>query len=128
MNPSVLVSWGELIDKVTILEIKQERLTSEAALANVRHELAQLSGLAQQAASLHPEIARLKSELKHVNETLWQIEDEVRDKEAAKSFDAEFIRLARAVYHNNDARGRLKQEINILLKSSITEEKQYSRY
>ncbi|HEX3486218.1 MAG TPA: DUF6165 family protein [Micropepsaceae bacterium] len=128
MNPSVLVSWGELIDKVTILEIKQERLTSETALANVRHELAQLSGLAQQAASLHPEIARLKSELKNVNERLWQIEDEIRDKEAAKSFDAEFIRLARAVYHNNDARGRLKQEINILLKSSITEEKQYSRY
>lgn len=128
MNPSVPVSWGELLDKVTILEIKTQRLTSEAALVNVRHELAQLSTFAQQAEGLNPDIVRLKGELKQINEALWQIEDEVREKEAAKIFDAEFIRLARAVYHNNDARGRLKQQINQLLKSGLTEEKQYSRY
>jgi peptidoglycan hydrolase CwlO-like protein len=128
MNPSVPVSWGELLDKVTILEIKTQRLTSEAALANVRHELAQLSSFALQAESLNPDIARLKSELKQINETLWQIEDDIREKEATKIFDAEFVRLARAVYHNNDARGRLKQQINQLLKSGLTEEKQYSRY
>jgi hypothetical protein len=128
MTPSVPVSWGEMLDKVTILEIKAARLTSQAALANVRHELAQLSPFAAEAVSLNPDIARLKAELKQVNETLWKIEDDIREKEAAKSFDAEFIRLARAVYYNNDARGRLKQQINLALKSDITEEKQYSRY
>lgn len=128
MNPSVPVSWGELLDKVTILEIKSERLTSKAAAANVRHELEQLSSLAQQATALHPEIPRLKSELKKINETLWKVEDDIREKEAAKSFDAEFVELARAVYRTNDARGRLKQQINMLLKSAIAEEKQYSRY
>ena len=67
-------------------------------------------------------------ELKRVNETLWQIEDDIRAKEAAKAFDADFIALARAIYRNNDERGRLKQEINALLKSDVTEEKQYSQY
>jgi predicted nucleic acid-binding Zn-ribbon protein len=128
MIPSVPVSWGELLDKVTILEIKSERLTSQAALANVRRERDELSTLAQKAEDLHPEIARLRDGLKRVNETLWQIEDDIRVKEAASSFDAEFIRLARAVYHNNDQRGRLKQQINALLNSAIVEEKQYSRY
>ena len=128
MNPSVPVSWGELLDKITILEIKSERLTSEGALANVGHELAQLSSFAEKAQGLDPEIARLKNELKQINETLWQIEDDIRKKEAAKSFDAEFIRLAREVYRTNDARGRLKQQINALLKSALTEEKQYSQY
>jgi len=128
MTPSVPVSWGELIDKVTILEIKSERLASETALANVRRELAQLSPLAKEAESLHPKIASHKAELKRVNPTLWQIEDDIREKEAQQSFDADFIALARAVYHQNDRRGRLKQEINALAKSDITEEKQYSRY
>ena len=128
MNPSVPVSWGELLDKVTILEIKAQRLTSEAALANVRHELEQLSSFAQEAESLDPDIPGLKRELKQINQTLWQIEDDIREKEAAKTFDAEFVRLARAVYHNNDERGRLKQQINMKLKSGLTEEKQYSRY
>ena len=128
MNPSVPVSWGELLDKVTILEIKSERLTSEVALANVRHELEQLSAFAQNAKALHPEIPRLKAALKEINETLWKIEDDIREKEAAKCFDAEFVELARAVYRTNDARGRLKQQINVLLKSAITEEKQYSQY
>ena len=103
MNPSVPVSWGELLDKVTILEIKTERLKSESALKNVRHELAQLSPLTGKAEALHPDIVSLKAELKQINETLWQIEDDIREKEAPKSFDADFIALARAVYHNNDA-------------------------
>src|SRR5579885_2251484 len=128
MTPTVPVSWGELIDKVTILEIKAERLTSENALANVRHELKALSTFAGEAMAQNADVVRLKSELKRVNETLWQIEDDIRAKEAAKSFDDEFIRLARAVYHNNDERGRLKQQINALLKSQLNEEKQYSRY
>jgi len=128
MSPQVPVSWGELLDKITILEIKAERLSSDTARANVQRELAALRGSGDQAESLHPEIAALKLQLKQVNETLWQIEDDIREKEAQKSFDAGFIALARAVYQNNDERGRLKQRINALLKSDIAEEKQYSRY
>ena len=127
MNPSVPVSWGELIDKVTILEIKSERLTAETALQNVRQELAALRLFAEEAGR-NPEVAALKAELKRINETLWEIEDDIREKEAAKSFDDEFVRLARAVYHNNDERGRIKRKINVALKSDITEEKQYSAY
>lgn len=127
-NPSIPVSWGELIDKITILEIKSERLTSKPALENVRRELAKLAGIADAAESLEPKLAPLKAELKHVNETLWQIEDDIRAKEAERTFDQDFIALARAVYHNNDKRGVLKQQINALLKSDIVEEKQYSHY
>ena len=127
MNPSVPVSWGELIDKVTILEIKSERLKTEAALKNVRHELAVLRPFAEEAVR-NSEVAELKAELKRINETLWKIEDDIRDKEAAKSFDDEFVRLARAVYFTNDERGRVKQKINQTLKSDITEEKQYTAY
>jgi hypothetical protein len=127
MNPSVPVSWGELIDKVTILEIKSERLKTEAALKNVLHELAVLRPFADEALR-NAEVAALKAELKRINETLWKIEDDIRDKEAAKSFDGEFVRLARAVYYTNDERGRVKQKINQALKSDITEEKHYSAY
>jgi len=127
VNPSVPVSWGELIDKITILEIKSERLISETALQNVRQELAALRQSAGEAVR-NPEVAALKADLKRINETLWEIEDDIRAKEAAKSFDDEFVRLARAVYHNNDERGRVKRKINVALKSDITEEKQYSAY
>jgi septal ring factor EnvC (AmiA/AmiB activator) len=124
----VPISWGELIDKIAILEIKSERLTSKPALQNVRRELDRLAGIAGQAESLEPKLASLRAELKRVNETLWQIEDDIRAKEAQRIFDQDFIALARAVYHNNDKRGVLKQQINALLKSDIVEEKQYSRY
>jgi hypothetical protein len=127
-NPSIPISWGELIDKITILEIKAERLTSKPALKNVRRELSRLTGLAGEAESLEPKLTPLKEELKRVNETLWQIEDDIRAKEAERTFDSDFIALARAVYHNNDKRGQLKQQINALLKSDIVEEKQYSQY
>ncbi len=127
-NPTVAISWGELIDKVTILEIKTERLTSKPALENVRRELSKLAGIADAAQDLEPKLALLRGELKRVNETLWQIEDDIRAKEAARVFDQDFIALARAVYHNNDRRGVLKQQINALLKSDIVEEKQYSQY
>ena len=85
-------------------------------------------GIADTAQNLEPKLAPLKEELKRVNETLWQIEDDIRAKEAERIFDVDFIALARAVYHNNDKRGVLKQQINALLKSDITEEKQYSQY
>jgi uncharacterized protein DUF6165 len=128
VNPVVPVSWGELLDKVTILEIKSERLNDESARAKVGRELDRLSAIADEAMRVQPDVAGLKAVLKRVNETLWRIEDEIRACEAAKRFDAEFVRLARAVYQNNDERGRLKSEINRLLKSEIDEEKQYTKY
>jgi len=128
MIPSVPVSWGELIDKITILEIKAAQLSSESSRANVRRELDRLLAIWTPVERDHPEVARYKAALKHVNQTMWQIEDDIREKEAEKNFDDEFITLARAVYRTNDERARIKQEINVLLKSEITEEKQYSAY
>jgi hypothetical protein len=128
MNPIIPVSWGELIDKLTILEIKAERLVNATARANVERESSELARSGDAAAILNPGVIPLKAALKQINERLWSIEDEIRQKEARQEFDADFIRLARAVYTNNDERGRLKSEINLLLKSEITEEKQYAKY
>jgi hypothetical protein len=126
--PTIEVSWGELIDKITILEIKEQRLSSPAAVANVRNELAALAlGFAQ----LDPAPAALdglKRELKAINETLWDIENRTRAKEAAKTFDQEFIELTRSVYLNNDKRAGIKRRINELLNSGLIEEKQYTAY
>ncbi len=127
MSPMVPISWGELIDRVTILEIKAERLSDETARARVARELAALSDLGGPA-TLDPRVVTLKRALRAVNETLWRIEDEIRQKEARQQFDADFIRIARAIYQNNDERGRLKREINVLLQSDIGEEKQYTKY
>ncbi|HTJ01688.1 MAG TPA: DUF6165 family protein [Methylovirgula sp.] len=121
------VSAGELIDKITILEIKLARIEDAAKRANVRHEYERLSATA---ATL-PQGSQLKAltvALKEVNQSLWRIEDDIRDKERAQSFDAEFIALARAVYRTNDRRAALKREINALLQSDIVEEKSYAAY
>lgn len=128
MNPTVSISWGELIDRLTILEIKAERLSDDAARTRVARELAALSDMADSAAAREPRVLALKNALQEVNETLWSIEDEIRQKESRQQFDADFIRLARAIYQNNDQRGRLKREINLLLQSDIGEEKQYTKY
>ena len=126
--PTVQVSWGELIDKITILEIKEERLKSKEAAANVHRELAVLVKVVNNILSQRPDLACLKEQLRSVNATLWDIEDRIRAKEAAKSFDQQFIELARAVYINNDKRGDLKRQINALLNSELVEEKQYTPY
>ncbi len=125
--PTVEVSWGELVDKLTILEIKERRLSSPEAVANVRRELAALNKVLN---SLQPPagLNALKQGLTVVNEALWEIEDQIRAKEAASSFDREFIEIARSVYFNNDKRAALKREINMLLKSDLIEEKQYTAY
>lgn len=128
MIPSVPVSWGELADKITILEIKAELLSSQSARENVKHELVRLVAIWEPVERENRNAAGLKVALKHTNKTLWQIEDDVREKEAQKCFDDEFIALARAVYRNNDERARIKRQINTLLKSEIMEEKQYSAY
>lgn len=126
-TPMVPVSWGELLDKITILQIKQERLDDAAKRANVTAELAALTAVAGTAladAALAAPLAALKA----VNESLWVIEDRLRDKEAAGRFDADFIELARAVYFTNDRRAALKRDINRLLNSALVEEKSYRPY
>lgn len=123
--PDAPVSWGELIDKITILEIKAERLTAPAALANVQRELDALRAVEAQLAP-DPELARVKAELTRVNAALWDIEDDIREKEAAQDFGPGFIALARAVYRTNDERAALKREINRLTASELVEEKSYA--
>ena len=121
------ISWGELIDKITILEIKAVEIASEAALANVRKELALLNRLAGRELA-REDILKLKGDLGDVNAALWKIEDAIREKERLKTFDAEFIALARSVYQRNDERALIKRRINTLMASDIVEEKSYQSY
>ena len=117
----VPVSFGELLDKIAILQIKSERMSDEAKLVNVRNELSalELTWMAHPAAGHN--IVELRAQLKAVNERLWVIEDDIRIKEKAQEFDAEFIKLARSVYFENDDRARIKKDINLALGSSYVE-------
>ena len=128
MIPRVPVSWGEVIDKITILEIKVERLREPGPRENAGRELALLRDAFAEVVEPPAGVAALKAALGAVNRRLWEIEDDIRQKEASRSFDAAFIELARAVYRTNDERSRIKREINELLGSGIVEEKQYTRY
>ena len=127
-EPTIRISWGELMDRITILEIKLERLRSKESVVKVRKELIALLSIAKSALARRDDLAALKRKLKTVNGRLWEIEDKIRGKEAKKSFDEEFIELARSVYLNNDRRGELKRQINALLQSELGEEKQYTSY
>ncbi len=122
------VSYGELIDKITILEIKSRRILDEAKLANVRNELDLLNAIWANAAAAQTDIADARARLLAVNELLWDIEDRIRLKEKAQAFDQEFIELARAVYFRNDERAAFKREINLKLGSQLVEEKSYQDY
>ena len=124
--PLVPVSWGELLDKITILEIKADRIEDAAARANVARELALLREIAAPVLP-QPGLAALIEALRSINCALWEIEDAIRARDAAARFDAEFIRLARAVYLTNDERAALKRKINVLLRSVMVEEKSYGR-
>ena len=124
-TPLVPISWGELIDKITILEIKEVKITSNNALDNIRKELGFLSDIVSNSKGVYDAISLLKNELKEVNLNLWQVEDEIRDKEYSQEFDEEFIRLARSVYRLNDDRANLKKKINETLFSELKEEKSY---
>jgi hypothetical protein len=128
VTPRVPISCGELIDKIIILEIKAERLRAPAALANVAHEMGLLRCVLAELAETPPGLAVLHGELAAVNRRLWDIEDDIRRKEASAVFDAGFIELARAVYRGNDERSRIKRAINELMGSDIIEEKQYVDY
>ena len=121
------VAPGELIDKITILEIKLARMGTRRSSGNVQREYAVLTRVADVVLT-SPEITMLRSELKSINEMLWQIEDDIRERERRQDFGPDFVRLARAVYRTNDERARVKREINRLLNSTLVEEKAYAPY
>jgi hypothetical protein len=124
----VPVSYGELIDKITILEIKSKQISDAAKLANVRVELDLLNTTWAGHAASKTDISEARARLLAVNEDLWDIEDRIRVKEKAQAFDKEFIELARAVYFRNDERAAVKREINLKLGSQLVEEKSYKDY
>jgi hypothetical protein len=125
---SVPIAFGELIDKITILRIKLERLTDAAKLANVRQELELLSAARGRLSIADQQIEAIETELKQANESLWDIEDRIRDCEREKNFGPVFVELARSVYMTNDHRAELKRRLNELAGSSIVEEKSYTAY
>ena len=125
---AVPVSFGELIDKITILEIKSERIGDAAKVANVRTELELLDATWSSHAASGTDIGDERARLRAVNEALWDIEDRIRVKEKGRAFDAEFIELARSVYKQNDKRAMLKKDINRITGSAIVEEKSYTEF
>jgi hypothetical protein len=124
----VPISPGELLDKITILRIKSQRMTDPKKLVNVRVELAALEETWRASAYAAIDVGGDVSALLAVNERLWSIEDDIRDKERAQAFDDEFVRLARAVYIENDERAAIKRRLNVKLGSSLIEEKSYAEY
>jgi len=124
----VPISPGELLDKITILRIKAERISDAAKRANVSLELQLLERTWRDSGCALPALAADERALHEVNARLWDIEDRIRDKEAAQRFDQQFIELARAVYIENDARAAIKKRINVALGSRIVEEKSYRPY
>lgn len=127
-NILVPVSPGEVLDKITILEIKSERIQEEDKLVNVRRELELLQETWQRSVAEDKVVRQLHTELKEINGALWDIEDAIRDEERKQRFDERFIELARNVYFTNDRRSRVKKELNLHLGSQIVEEKSYQDY
>jgi hypothetical protein len=130
MNQNIMteIGAGELIDKITILEIKSERIADPDKLKNVRHELAVLSATRDANLLDIDGLAELSLQLKTINEALWEIEDDIRACEAQKDFGARFIELARSVYITNDKRAAVKKQINLLTGAQIIEEKSYTEF
>lgn len=124
----VPVSWGELLDKITILEIKAERIADPAKTANVAKELAALTATRDEAGVDLAPLGAVIGALREVNEALWQIEDDIRDCERQGDFGARFVALARDVYRTNDKRAALKRQVNEALGSELVEEKSYAAY
>ena len=128
MQVLIDVSLGELIDKITILQIKSDNIKDKNKLENIDKELKILENSLQKLDLSYEVISKYSDKLKTVNKKLWEIEDDIRDKEAKKLFDSEFISLARAVYITNDQREKVKKEINIEFGSELIEEKSYRDY
>jgi hypothetical protein len=122
------ISYGELIDKITILRIKMQKITDEKKLHNVKRELTSLQTICNTSIGNREDVLELQAQLQKVNETLWNTEDAIRAKEHNKDFNEEFIVLARTVYMTNDKRCHIKRKINDLLSSAIVEEKSYEKY
>lgn len=121
------VSHGEIVDKLTILQIKKENITNTEKLVNINKEYEYLFTIIENDLGIStesPDYLKLLS----INKELWVIEDDIRDKERQKEFDEEFIKLARAVYHTNDVRAKIKKEINLKYGSGFVEEKSYNEY
>jgi len=127
-RPLMPASWGEVIDRKTILEIKVERLQSPVSVNHASRELEALRASLDGITPTPEALSRLEAALRDVNRQLWDIEDAIRRKEADNSFDTEFIELARSIYRTNDERHRLKREISVLLQSDFIDEKQYTPY
>jgi predicted nucleic acid-binding Zn-ribbon protein len=127
-TPLTPISWGELIDKITILEIKKNTIKSLIALNNINKELSYLNEVITNTSGVAELTAELKEHLLDVNKRLWQVEDEIRDKELKQEFDIGFIELARSVYRLNDERAKLKKIINQVLCSELVEEKSYKHF
>ena len=125
---STPMSVGELLDKITILEIKSSKITDQDKLKNINYELDLLNKTWLDTGLNNAETAALKTDLKNVNLKLWQIEDDIRIKEKNRAFDEEFIQLARSVYYQNDDRANIKKRINLLTGSDLVEEKSYESY
>ena len=128
MKVRVEISIGEFFDKLTILEIKRSRIKDAAKLENIERELNGLNRLLEELPFSRKDVSDEVDELKAINEKLWVIEDELRDKESHRTFDDTFIQLARAVYKNNDRRFEVKKAINRKLGSYFIEEKSYKPY
>ena len=128
MNVRVELSIGEFFDKLTILEIKRSRIKDPAKLENIERELNELNHLLDALPFSRADVSAEVEELKAINEKLWVIEDDIRDKESQKVFDDAFIQLARAVYQTNDRRFEVKRAINQRLGSDFMEEKSYKPY
>ncbi len=124
----VPVAIGELADKISILEIKAERITDAEKLRNVRSELEQLRAVWDRRGARPAALEALTRELKQTNQRLWEIEDEIRDCERQRDFGRQFVELARAIYRTNDRRAEIKRKINLLVGSAIIEEKSYRAY
>ena len=121
------VSHGEIVDKLTILQIKKENITDENKLENINKEYQYILSVVENDLGISTESSDYL-ELLSINKELWVIEDDIRDKERKKEFDEEFIKLARAVYYTNDVRAKIKKEINLKYSSGFVEEKSYQSY
>lgn len=128
MSIKIEVSYGELLDKISILEIKSAQVKDPTKLANVNFELAKLLEVRQDHIPVNEETEGFFVQLRQINEALWLVEDQLRDKERNKQFDKDFVELARSVYKLNDERARLKRELNARLGSELVEEKNYRPY
>ena len=128
MSINIELSVGELLDKVTILQIKAERISDQAKLDNINKELQVLTSIWEKSPYSNTDLDENIQALKKVNESLWDIEDKIRDKEKDQSFDQEFVELARSVYFTNDKRAEIKKDINTKTGSELIEEKSYSDY